>query len=174
MNILCTLVVLLPLVTFPAFASVIYNNDTPNGLIGVSTNPSGGGRIEHEAGDDFILNLSTLITGGTFTGLMPTGATILNVVVEIYRVFPTDSTNPPDGKVPTRVNSPSDNAFDSLLLYLALYAGFACLAAFHPEQMAKRPFGGVNVAIWYGMTLIVSPLLLATIYLLMCWRRKQS
>ncbi len=57
------------------------------------------------------------------------------------------------------------------LLYMALYAGFACLAAFHPEQMSKRPFGGVNVAIWYGMTLIVSPLLLATIYLLMCWRR---
>jgi hypothetical protein len=35
------------------------------------------------------------------------------VVVEIYRVFPNDSTNPPSTNVPTRVNSPSDVAFDS-------------------------------------------------------------
>ena len=33
------------------------------------------------------------------------------VVVEIYRVFPKDSTFPPSGNVPTRVNSPSDVAF---------------------------------------------------------------
>ena len=113
MNILCTLAVLLALITSPAFAAVIYNNDTPNNLIGVSTNPAGAGRIEHETGDDFILNASTLITGGTFTGLIPTGATIANVVVEIYRVFPKDSVFPPDNRVITRVNSPSDNAFDS-------------------------------------------------------------
>jgi hypothetical protein len=33
--------------------------------------------------------------------------------VEIYRVFPKDSTDPPSGNVLTRVNSPSDVAFDS-------------------------------------------------------------
>src|SRR5437762_2876043 len=40
-------------------------------------------------------------------------SSINDVVVEVYRVFPKDSTNPPDGRVPTRVNSPSDVAFDS-------------------------------------------------------------
>ena len=42
------------------------------------------------------------------------GATIPDigeVVVEIYRVFPKDSSDPPSGNVPTRVNSPSDVAF---------------------------------------------------------------
>jgi hypothetical protein len=31
--------------------------------------------------------------------------------VQIYRVFPADSANPPDGRVPTRTNSPSDVEF---------------------------------------------------------------
>jgi hypothetical protein len=35
------------------------------------------------------------------------------VVLEIYRVFPLDSNNPPSGHVPTRLNSPSDVAFAS-------------------------------------------------------------
>jgi hypothetical protein len=34
------------------------------------------------------------------------------VRVEIYRVFPKDSTDPPSGNVLTRVNSPSDVEFD--------------------------------------------------------------
>lgn len=34
-------------------------------------------------------------------------------MIEIYRIFPKDSTNPPSGHVPTRANSPSDVAFDS-------------------------------------------------------------
>jgi hypothetical protein len=69
-----------------------------------------------EAGDDFVLTTQTLITGATFTGLLPLNASlgsIANIEAEIYRVFPLDSTNPPSGNVPTRVNSPSDVAFDS-------------------------------------------------------------
>jgi hypothetical protein len=38
---------------------------------------------------------------------------IQQVVVEIYRVFPLDSVNPPSGHVPTRVNSPSEVDFSS-------------------------------------------------------------
>jgi hypothetical protein len=53
------------------------------------------------------------LTEATFTGLVPTGANIMQVVVEIYRVFPNDSNAIVDGKVPTRMNSPSDVAFDS-------------------------------------------------------------
>jgi hypothetical protein len=36
---------------------------------------------------------------------------VSNVRVEIYRVFPNDSSDPPSGNVPTRVSSPSDVAF---------------------------------------------------------------
>ena len=50
-------------------------------------------------------------------------------------------------------------------VYLLLYGGFAYLAAFRPESMGWKPFGGVDLAVWYGMALIVSPLLLAAIYL---------
>src|SRR5262249_19093548 len=54
-------------------------------------------------------------------GLVPTGATIQQVVLEIYRVFPADSdvsrtSGAPTfstAQVPTRVNSPSDVAFAS-------------------------------------------------------------
>jgi len=44
---------------------------------------------------------------------VPLGSTAIDVTIEIYRVFPKDSTVPPSGQVPTRVNSPSDVAFDS-------------------------------------------------------------
>ncbi|MBA2482810.1 MAG: DUF485 domain-containing protein [Planctomycetes bacterium] len=57
------------------------------------------------------------------------------------------------------------------LLYLALYAGFVGIATFRPALMGVRPFGGVNLAIWYGMVLIVAPLVLAGIYLVLCRRR---
>lgn len=54
--------------------------------------------------------------------------------------------------------------------YLVIYAGFVWLAAFSGTTLAKRPFGGVNAAIIYGFVLIVSPLLLALVYLR--WARK--
>ncbi|HEY2397151.1 MAG TPA: hypothetical protein VGH81_14405 [Rudaea sp.] len=71
---------------------------------------------EIAAADDFVLALPTRIQSATITGLLPSGATasdIGEVVVEIYRVFPLDSTSPPSGNVPTRTNSPSDNAIAS-------------------------------------------------------------
>jgi len=82
------------------------------------------GVFEIESADDFLLTNSTLITHATFTGLLTGGATTADVgqlVVEIYRVFPLDSdvgrtSGPPTfstPEVPTRVNSPSDVAFDS-------------------------------------------------------------
>src|SRR5262249_37432470 len=75
--------------------------------------------FEIESADDFVLSTETLIESATITGLVPSGATIDRVVVEIYRVFPKDSdvartSGPPTfstSQVPTRVNSPSDIAF---------------------------------------------------------------
>jgi hypothetical protein len=86
-----------------------------------ASRPESAGKIEIEAADDFALTQATAINSLTFTGLVPTGANINRVVVEIYRVFPKDSdvnrtSGPPTfstNQVPTRVNSPSDVAFAS-------------------------------------------------------------
>jgi PEP-CTERM motif len=101
----------------PAAAdSIIINTGNPDGLIAMASRPGSAGRLEIEAADDFILSGAKSVTGGSFVGLLPSGASlssISQVVVEIYRVFPNDSTNPASGNVLTRVNSPSDVAFDS-------------------------------------------------------------
>jgi hypothetical protein len=95
-----------------------FSTGNPDGLMATASRPDAGGKIEIESADDFVLTQPTLITSGTFTGLIVPPATggsptIGEVVVEIYRVFPLDSTNPPDGLVPSRINSPSDVAFDT-------------------------------------------------------------
>jgi hypothetical protein len=98
----------------PAAAATIYNNDFPNDVVGLSTHQSDATGLEIEAADDFILKSPTSLTSATFTGLVPLGtkaSDIEAVRVEIYRVFPKDSQDPPSGKVPTRMNSPSDVAF---------------------------------------------------------------
>jgi hypothetical protein len=81
--------------------------------------PSSGANQETESGDDFLLTDQTALTSASFTGLIPTGASLSDVTqvrVEVYRVFPNDSdvgrtSGPPTfstAQVPTRVNSPSD------------------------------------------------------------------
>ena len=99
-----------------------FSTGGPTNFMASATRPDTTGKFEIESADDFILASPTAITHATFTGLL-TGAnpSVGQVVVEIYRVFPKDSdvgrtTGPPDfstDKVPTRVNSPSDVAFDS-------------------------------------------------------------
>src|SRR5262245_51207556 len=53
-------------------------------------------------------------------------------------------------------------------IYLAFYAGFMGLAAFAPQAMARPALAGVNLAITYGMALIVWALVIAAIYLVIC------
>ncbi len=101
--------------TIPFF----FSTGNPDGKIGTLSRPSGPGLLETETADDFLTTLPTTINSATFIGLLPTGAAlsgISRVEIELYNVFPLDSTNPPSGNVPTRVNSPSDRefaAFDS-------------------------------------------------------------
>lgn len=93
-----------------------FSTGNPDGKMGVASRPASSGEIEIEAADDFILPSATELTSATFTGLLPSGfnsSNVSDVTVEIYRVFPKDSVSPPSGKVPTRNNSPSDNAFTS-------------------------------------------------------------
>lgn len=101
----------------PACADgLLISTGNPDGLMAMASRPESTGKLEIEAADDFVLNGETSVTSGSFVGLLPTGASLSNiseVIVEIYRVFPNDSTVPPSGNVLTRVNSPSDVAFDS-------------------------------------------------------------
>jgi PEP-CTERM motif len=93
---------------------VVVNTGSPDGKIATASRPSSAGKIEIETADDFVLTQNTAITGGTFTGLIPLGlalSDIKSVTVEFYHIFPTDSTFPPDMRVTTRVNSPSDVEF---------------------------------------------------------------
>ena len=106
----------------------LFSTGTPDGKIATLSRTASTGKLETETADDFVLAGAAQITGATFTGLLVGGATtanIQNVEIELYHVFPLDSTNPPDGRVPTRVNSPSDNqflAFDGTLGQLSFMA----------------------------------------------------
>jgi hypothetical protein len=104
--------------------SFSFTTGNPDGKMATATRPESAGKFEIESADDFVLTHSTSITDATFTGLLPLGASALDVkdvVVEIYRVFPHDSdvgrtSGSPTfstPQVPTRVNSPSDVEFAS-------------------------------------------------------------
>ena len=110
----------------PAWADPFtFSTGNVTNLMAVASRPDSAGKTEREAADDFLLTQSTTLTGASFTGLLvnPTGAplSIGEIAIEIYRVFPADSnvgrtSGPPTfstTQVPTRVNSPSDVAFDS-------------------------------------------------------------
>jgi hypothetical protein len=95
-----------------------FSTGTPDGHMATASRPAnlGLGQISIEAADDFELAAQTTIDHATFTGLLPSGASLSSVqqiVVSIYRVFPLDSVSPPSGHVPTRSNSPSDTVFAS-------------------------------------------------------------
>ena len=93
--------------------SFFFTTGDPDGRMAAASRPESRGKIEIEAADDFILTSHTVIDRATFTGLLFHGGhgEIRDVVVEIYRVFPNDSDTTHTPQVPTRTNSPSDNAF---------------------------------------------------------------
>ena len=138
------------LIPSTALSAVLYNNLTPNNSMGAATNPGPG--LEIETADDFILNTESLVNSGSFTGLLVPGTggtpTIAQVIVEIYRVFPKDSDTVRTPNVPTRVNSPSDVAFDSrdssvvgqLLFSTTLIApSFTILNSVQPGGIHPKP-----------------------------------
>lgn len=58
-------------------------------------------------------------------------------------------------------------------IYLAIYVVFVLLNTFRPQVM-DIVLAGVNVAIWYGLVLIVVPLVLALIYEWLCLARAEK
>jgi hypothetical protein len=110
-----TITVLTPSTRSAATASAssfFFTTGDPDGRMAAASRPESRHKIEIEAADDFILTSETVIDRATFTGLLFHGGhgEIRNVTVEIYRVFPLDSDAARTPKVPTRQNSPSDNA----------------------------------------------------------------
>jgi hypothetical protein len=97
--------------------SFFFSTGNPDGLIATLSRVASPGKLETETADDFVTTAQiTTINSATFTGLLPSGtplSAITQVEIELYHVFPLDSTFPPDGRVLTRVNSPSDNNFDA-------------------------------------------------------------
>jgi hypothetical protein len=104
-------------------SSFSFSTGVPDGRIATISEPGNAhnGNVEYESADDFVLTAETKLRSASFTGLLSGGAKlkdVKNVVVEIYRVFPNDSnvgrtSGPPTfrtSQVPTRVNSPGDNA----------------------------------------------------------------
>lgn len=59
-------------------------------------------------------------------------------------------------------------------VYVALYGGFMLLNAFAPSTMQWTPALGINLAIWYGFGLIVSAVVLALLYGLLCRSNTRS
>src|ERR1043165_7236590 len=91
-----------------------FSTNTPDGLIALASRPSSPGGGEIEAADDFLTLAPTQINSATFYGLIvPSGGerpAVQSVDVEFYRVFPNDSDTVRSITVPTRTNSPSDDA----------------------------------------------------------------
>jgi len=99
-----------------AAAPVHFQTNAPDGLMAMVSQPLDATLVENEVADDFTLQAPTRLTRASFTGLVPNSAgpgpnNVERVAVEIYRVFPLDSTVPASGAVPNRNNSPSDVAF---------------------------------------------------------------
>jgi hypothetical protein len=97
---------------------VIVNTGNPDGKLGALSRRPSANKLETETADDFFLKQTTVLTGASIIGLIPSGtplANITNVEIEVYHVFPLDSANadPIAGKVPSRTNSPSDVEIDA-------------------------------------------------------------
>ena len=136
---------LMTITTAPAVADpFLFNTGNVDGLMAAATRPSSAGKFEIETGDDFIVSSQTQINSATFTGLIPTGANVSSVTVEIYRVFPLDSNAGRTPQVPTRANSPSDVAFSSKASGAAeLNFTTSLLSANFPASNSVTP-GGIH------------------------------
>src|SRR5213595_1762906 len=102
-----------------------FSTGSPDGRLGALSRRPSPGKIETETADDFALTETTVISQAVITGIIVPNtlplASISQVEVELYQVFPLDSdvgrtSGPPTfstSQVPTRVNSPADVEIDS-------------------------------------------------------------
>ena len=87
---------------------------------------------------------------------------------------------PPDGNLPRVDDNPKLSARNSrsglklFAVYLVAYVGFMALTAFSFESLKQPVLLGVNLAIVYGLGLIAGALVLAAIYLFLCYRNEKA
>jgi len=124
---------------------------TPNNLIAIASRPENGSAFEIEAADDFLAGSPVRITSASFVGLIVPGTgtpSISEIAAEMYRVFPLDSNTNRTPNVPTRMNSPSDVAFDSrdssaselTFTSSVLSTTFTALNSVQPDGIHPSPF----------------------------------
>jgi uncharacterized membrane protein (DUF485 family) len=81
-------------------------------------------------------------------------------------------TSPPEkpahDEQPELIARQSRVALALFFVYLAAYAGFMGLSAFAHDWMARPVLAGVNLAIIYGLGLILGAVVLAIIYMIAC------
>ncbi len=69
-----------------------FTTGSPDGRMATGSRTDLGGVTEIESADDFIVpSAGVHLTNATFTGLIPSGVSVTQLQVEIYRVFPNDS-----------------------------------------------------------------------------------
>src|SRR5262249_4244339 len=92
-----------------------FSTGEPDGRMATASRPESHRKIEIESADDFILESETRLDRASFTGLLfrVDRGEIVQGRFEINRVFPKDSDTTRLIQVPTRMNSPSDVAFDT-------------------------------------------------------------
>lgn len=81
-------------------------------------------------------------------------------------------TRPEDGTTLSNGTHRADLAL--FAVYCVLYAGFMALVAFAPDVLATRVAGGVNLAVAYGMGLIVAAVVLAAISTILHRRKART
>ena len=67
----------------------------PDGKVGALSRRASPGKVETETADDFVLQQTAVINKATITGLIPANTDltkIKDVEIEVYHVFPLDST----------------------------------------------------------------------------------
>ncbi len=60
------------------------------------------------------------------------------------------------------------------LFYGIIYAGFVGIAVFNPTLMKRETLAGVNLAIVYGMALILFAIILGLVYNYFCVRKEDE
>ena len=82
-----------------------------------------------------------------------------------------DPNRPHDDHHPETVSRNARVGLWLFAVYLLLYGGFMALNAFFPQRMAAAPFGGANLAVLYGLLLIVAAFVLAMVYVFLVRNR---
>ena len=75
---------------------------------------------------------------------------------------------PPEARDPAAERYNARLGMVLFAVYLAVYAAYVFINAFRPSLMDEVPFGGVNLAVWSGLGLIVGALVLALVYAVLC------